>query len=292
MKRIRLPVSVLIVWLFAFYNIERLSSFINLSQVAYVLVPVAAVALLLYPPMHKINLWIYAAACTAVFVVLEVWLGYGLADVPILLTEVFVLVVTIVLARMVSDGVTEFELSVISITLGQLGERRSRQGEMYREVKRARIHQRPLAVMAVRADDTSVEMSIDRMVREAQQAMVRQYVLASVSKALYEELEEFNIIAKRHDHFLVLLPETAPEKLPELIKRVRRAVTDKVGVSVHVGTATLSKDVTTFEALVEKATHDIEAERGKLLAWNSTDPMSLSPDTQPLTEAPNGRGDH
>jgi GGDEF domain-containing protein len=292
MKRIRLPVSGLIVWLFAFYNIERLSSFINLSQVAYVLVPVAAVALLLSPQLRKINLWIYAALATGVFLSCELWLGYGLADIPILLTEVFILLVTIVLARMVSDGVTEFELSVINITLGQLGERRSRQGEMYREVKRARVHQRPLAVMAVRADDSSVEMSLDRMVREAQQAMVRQYVLASVSKALYDELEEYNIIAKRNDHFLVLLPETAPEKLPELIKRVRRAVTDRVGVSVHIGTATLSKDLTTFDALVDKASEEIRVERGQLFPWNAAGPIGLAADTQPLTESPNGRADH
>lgn len=292
MKRIRLPVSGLVLWLFAFYNIERLSSFINLSQVAYVAVPVAAVALLLYAPLRKINLWIYAAVATTAFLILEVWLGYGLADVPILLTEVFVLVVTIVLARMVSDGVTEFELSVINITLGQLGERRSRQGEMYREVKRARVHQRPLTIMAVRADDTAVEMSLDRMVREAQQAMVRQYVQASVSKALYEELEDYHIVARRRDHFLVMMPETAPDKLPELIKRVRRAVTEKVGVSVHVGTATLSKELTTYDALVEKATRDIEVERGQLLPWNPAGPVSLASDSKPLTEAPNGRADH
>jgi hypothetical protein len=293
MKRIRLPVALLLIWLFVFYNIERLSSFVNLSQVAYIFVPVAAIALLFSAWLQRINIWVYASSVTAVFLLMELWLGYGLGNVPIVLTEVFVLVVTIILARMVSDGVTEFELAVINITLGQMSERRSRQGEMYREVKRARIHQRPLTLMAVKPESASVEMALDRMVREAQSAMVRQYVLSRVSKTLYDEVEDFNIIAKHRDHFLILLPETPVENLPDLIKRVRRAVADRVGVSVQVGAATLSKDITTFEALVERATAELTEEQEQLMAWPSSASIhNRALDKTTVRESSNGRADH
>jgi hypothetical protein len=56
MKRMRFLVAVLIVWLFLFYNIERLSDPINLSSVAYTFVPLMAVLTILVPRLRKVPL--------------------------------------------------------------------------------------------------------------------------------------------------------------------------------------------------------------------------------------------
>jgi GGDEF domain-containing protein len=175
--------------------------------------------------------------------------------------EIGAMVVTIILARRVSMGVSEFESAVAHITLGETGklpESLLREpDEIYREVRRARNHQRPLTLMAVRVDDKSIETALDRMVQEAQQAMMKQYVLSGVFKTLCGELEDYNIIAKYDDHFLVLMPEATPDKLPDLIQWLRRTVSRQVGVTLQIGTASLPEDALTYESLVEKAVQEM-----------------------------------
>lgn len=259
MQRIRIPVSLLIIWLFVFYNLERMSRMIDISQVAYMAVPVIATLVLLFPQFGQANFVIKTIVTTCLFVVAEiVWLVMVQQwpqsfDAAMLFLEVAALTLTIWLTRQVSLGMHEFESAVVNITLGQVGERRSRQGEMYREVKRARDHHRPLNLIAVRADESALPATIDRMVKEAQAAMIHQYVVASLSKTLSDELEDYNLIARARDYLLVMLPEVNPDRMNEVTKRLRRAASEKVGVPLHIGIASMSDDVRTLEALVQEA---------------------------------------
>jgi GGDEF domain-containing protein len=299
MKRIRLPVSVLIAWLFVFYNIERLSlegvaNPVDISQVAYLLVPVAAIAISIFP-LQRVPLALMATGFVALYFPLQLLFGLWFGDLALFLrdapgvsVEVGALILTCLLARWVSLGVAEFELAVVNITLGQVGERRSRQGEMYREVRRARTHHRPLTLMAIKPDQRTLRVAVDRMVQEAQEAMIRQYVQASISKTLTDELDDYNLIARGKDHFLVLLPEISPDKLPDLEQRLHRVVAERVGVSVQISAATLSRDITTFEGLMQKA---LEGFRPDDSPPKSPVTTGLSLDKVMLTEGVNGRQD-
>lgn len=297
MKRIRLPVSLLIVWLFLFYNLERfylegLVRPIDISQAAYIVVPIAALVALL-SPIHKVNIWLIIGGSVLSFLVLGLLLSTGLTNPFVVAIEVGAITGTVVLARWVSHGVMEFEHAVVNITLGQIGERRSRQGEMYREVKRARDHHRPLTLVAIKPDESSISLAIDRMVKQAQEAMIRQYVLSSLSKTLSDELDDYNIIAKSKDYFLVLLPEVPPEKLPEVEKRLRRVVAERVGVAVQIGTASLSRELSTFEALVQKAIEAITVIGDDKLATSRTTTSAVKLlDQAVLSEGTHGRNDH
>jgi GTP cyclohydrolase III len=143
------------------------------------------------------------------------------------------------------------------------------QGEMYREVRRARHHQRPLALMAIGVEEESVQVALDRMVQEVQQAMMRQYVLSDVSKTLCKELEDYNIIAQRNHHFLALMPEMTPAKLTDLIERLRKTVFEQVGVTLKIGTASFPDDAVTFESLVEKAVEEMRVKPESKLSLRS-----------------------
>jgi hypothetical protein len=119
--------------------------------------------------------------------------------------------------------------------------------------------------------------------------MMRQYVLAGVSKVLSDELDDYNIIAKRRDHFLVVLPEMTPEKLPGLANRLKKAVVERLGVSVKIGSAALSRDVTTFESLVQKAVGEMD-ESHPAMPWPGR-PTPLAFDSVGVQENSNGHGD-
>lgn len=259
MKRMRFLVAILIVWLFFFYNIERLSEPVDIAGVAYIFLPIVAVLTLLVPDVRHIPLWALLLVPIPIFLVLKAWTGYpvwGIA-MPITVTEVCVIAVTTVLAYWVSQGVAEFERAIARITIGQveeLPEPFSRgQAEMYREVRRARNHQRPLALIAIGVKEESVRVALDRMVQEVQQAMMKRYVLSDVAKTLCNELEDYNIIAQKDDHFIIVLPEVAPEQLANLAAQLNTAVSERVGVTLQTGAASFPEDAATFDGLVEKA---------------------------------------
>jgi hypothetical protein len=62
------------------------------------------------------------------------------------------------------------------------------------------------------------------------------------------------IVAKQNDHYLVVLPETSSEAVPEAVRRLRQAVQDQIGINLQVGAATLPGDATTLEGLLDVAT--------------------------------------
>ncbi len=264
MKRMRLLVVMLIMWLLFFFSIERLYRPVNISRVAYPFAPLMAVLTILISRLRKVPLGVLLGGPIPILLVLKAWAGYrvwGMA-LPLTLTEICVIAVTTILARWVSNGLSEFESAITHITIGQIGKLpkpfSTGQGEMYREVRRARHHQRPLALMAIGIEEESIQVALDRMVQEVQRVMMKQYVLSGVARTLCDELEDYNIIAQSNNHFLILLPEVTSEKLTDLIQRLSRAVSEQVGVTLQVGTASFPRDAVTFESLVDRAVREMD----------------------------------
>jgi GGDEF domain-containing protein len=263
----RLLVATFIIWLLFFYNIERLSEPNIITGVAYAFLPAVAVFVILSTRLRKVPLWLLLAVPILAFLMLKAWSGYRVwgAAVPRTVTEVCAIAVTIILARWVNNGMSEFESAIAHITIGKfdaLSESFSTgQAEMYREMRRARHHQRPLALVSVGVADESVQVALDRMVQEVQQAMMKRYVLSDVAKTLCEQLEDYDIIAQKDDHFLLLLPEVTSEQLADLIGQLRQVVSEHVGVTLQIGTASFPDDAVTFESLVEKAVTGMDGRR-------------------------------
>lgn len=285
MKRMRFLVAILVIWLFLFYNIERLSKPINITDVAYTFLPFVAVLTILISRLHKAPLGVLLVVPILIFLALKAWLKSSVwgTSLPLTVTEVCAIAVTIILARWVSNGVREFESAINRLTIGRadaLPEPFSTgQAEMYREVRRARRHQRPLALMAIGVEEQSIQVVLDRMVQEAQHAMIRQYALTDVARALCDELADYNIIARRNDHFLALLPEVASEELDNLVNRLRQAVFERVGVTLQIGTASFPDDALTFESLVKKAMEEMSKEQG---AGHPVRPRQLIAEHHPM----------
>jgi GGDEF domain-containing protein len=274
----RFLVAMLIIWLFLFYNIERLSEPIDIAGVAYTFVPIVAALTISLPRLRQVPLWALVVMPVPVYLGLKALTGYAVwgAAMPLTVTEVCVIAVTIILSRWVSSGVSEFENAVARITIGQLdvqaGPFSTGQAEMYREIRRARHYQRPLALMAVGVEEKSIQVALDRMVQEVQHAMMKRYVLSDIAKTLCQKLEDYNVIAQTNHHFLILLPEVSSDHLAELASRLRQAVSEQVGATLQIGTASFPDDAVTFESLVDRAVGEMN---GKLKPDSSLRPQRL-----------------
>jgi hypothetical protein len=263
----RLLITLLVIWLIFFYSVERLSEPINISRVAYPFAPLMAILILLVPRLRKMPLWTLLVTPLPIFLVLKAWAGYHLwgTALPITVTEVCIISVTTILAHLVSGKITEFEHAIARITIGQPSEPLEPyaigQAEMYREVKRARHHNRPLTMLSIGIVENSIQIALDRLVQEAQQTMMKQYILCSVAKVLCDGLEDYDKIVQRDEHFLILLPELTPNESSDLAKQLRQDASQQIGIDLLVGVASFPADAVTFESLVEKAIEKMQKDK-------------------------------
>lgn len=260
MKRLRLRVIMLTCWLVLFYSAQRLTPLVDLSDLTSFFVLMMIIVNLVIPRLVRISYRAVLVVSTIILLGIETWRGLLFVDsttVAMAVLEVSAITVTTFLAHSVSMSIVEFESVIQKITIGRREKMPESsavgQGFIYREVRRARNHQRPLALITISVNERTIDSQLDRMVREVQLSMMKQFKIAGISKLLCDELEDCAVIAQDGDNFLVALPETKPDEVPIVIKRLRQKITDQVGVSLLVGSAVLPRDGLTFEGLLDKA---------------------------------------
>lgn len=262
MKRIRVRVVILACWLIFIFFINRLLEPISISNATVSFVIVMVGTTLAMPRKPAALVWVITIVPIIALFLIELWSGHLLSDLGIYLTilEVFIVVIATVLASWVSGALSEFESSVAQISLGKTQDETSRLGlgSIYREVRRARNHQRPLALISIGVEEKSYDLAVNKMVQEIQLSMVKQYKLQGLSKMLCEQLEDCAVIVRDSDRFLAVLPETMPEELPFVLERLRQKAFEQVNLELKVGVASLPHDGYTFEGLVDKATEAME----------------------------------
>jgi hypothetical protein len=266
MKRLRFFIATMVLWLFLLYNIERLSQPINMTSVCYILIAVVAALTVLIPQLQQAPLYLVLGVPVVLFLAFKSWLGLRLwgSAIPLTVTEMSFIALTGLLARQVSHVLGEFDEAVADLTIEMVGKATepfaAGQGEMYRELRRARAYHRPLSLMTIGVKEETLPDRLPRMLAEAQQAMRKHLVLSSIAKVLDEELEDHHIIAKQNTHFVVLLPETEQQHIDTLERQLCEAVAQRMGIALKIGKSFLSEDTVTFEKLVEEANDAMKTE--------------------------------
>lgn len=259
MKQLRLWVTLLLGWFFLFYNLERLSEPINIASFVYILVAALALTIILLPQVQRLPLLVMFTCSFALFFVLKVWLGYeiGGKNLPVTVTESGAIALTLVLAKKVASLLKEFQEAVLHVMISHFTNlshpfEKKGQGAMYREIRRARMNERPLAVLAISASNEAVESAMDRFIEEVQQNNMKKYVVAQIADFLSKEIRDYDLLARRNNHFISLLPGISRQEINGIVQDLERLAKEKLGLSLNIGVATFPEEVT-FEKLVECA---------------------------------------
>lgn len=259
MKQLRLWCAVFFGWLFVFYNVERLHAPINIGSFVYVLAAVASLPLIFFARLQKVrSLWLIGPLVPLILV-LKVWFGYPVfgASLPLTITEVGAVALTIVLARRIGASLEELGQSAVDSLISHLNIRSKPfehgQSDIYREVRRARTFKRPLALLAVSAKPEAVELELDRFTKEVERETVRSYVQARIAELLTNETKDCDIITQHNGQFTALLPETDRDLAQDLIDRISQASKERLGVELDFGVSTFPDDEVTFVRLLESA---------------------------------------
>jgi len=258
-KQLLFWVVGLCLWLAVFYNLERWNEPINISSFVYVYTLIIVVAVLLVRWLQQVPIyWVFLIALPPYFL-LKILLGYeiGGSNLPITVTEISAIGVTILLARQVGHRVYELQEAVLELTIGRLGNGARMfdvyQGQIYQEIRRARRYDRSAALIAVSATDESMKLSLSRFIKDAQREIAKRYVNARMADLMVKELDDFDIVAEKDDYFIVLLPELSRKSLPEIIDNLQGAFNENLGLDTRIGVSIFPDEAVTLESLIDKA---------------------------------------
>jgi len=251
-------------WVVCLSELDRRSEFLQMGAAGYVL-GAASILLLLLPRLRGVStLWVLSFAFPA-FCLLELLIGG-----PITLRSAFGSLlefggaaVTLYLVSRLARGLGLAEEVLREFAIGparETAEPFSRsQGEMFREVRRARRYERPLSLLALSAGGAQMPAMLARLAEQARAESLERYVAGKLAMLLDEETAGSTVIADRGEHFLVLLPEASRQEAEQVAKRIERAADERHGMNVRFGIASFPHQEITLDKLLETAEAELRA---------------------------------
>lgn len=259
MKKSRFWLVSTFIWFFFLYNVERLGEPINIASFVYVYTVVCAGLIILIPWVHKFPFYLPSLVAMAPYFSIKHLMGYEIfgQNLPLTITEICFIAITIFLTSKIGRIMAKLDQVVSELTIAPLLQGthsfESGQGKIYREIRRARHYHRPAALLAITLSDESIENSLDPFLQEAQRKIAREYVSARLANFLVEELQDTDVITKRNNHFVTLLPETSRDNIVDIVRRLQVDAKEKLGLNLRIGTSTFPDESVTFERLLERA---------------------------------------
>ncbi len=258
--------AAIIGWVVVLTEIDRHSDLFEIGAPGYALA-VASVLLLVIPALRRTSTLQALAFAFPIFFALELTSGpLDLREAGAALLEFGASAVTIAMAAslarrlaLADEALREFAISSVREAIEPFSRT---QGEMFREVRRARRHERPLSLLAVSASRFQPPAALAQLLEQARRENLDRYVAGKIAALLDEQTAGSNVIAERGDHFLLLLPEAGRQEAEQVAKRLERVANERHGIALRFGISSFPHEEITFDKLLETAESELrEVER-------------------------------
>jgi hypothetical protein len=137
------------------------------------------------------------------------------------------------------------------------------QGEIYRELRRARRFKRPMSLVALRVAKESRSAALHQHLQELRERAVQRYVDGQVAQLLTDYYDESGTVVHYHDHFIIALPELNHSDAESAIMQLNELAEAKLGLRLRAGIASFPDEELTFNGLLERATAELDGSRDK-----------------------------
>lgn len=267
-------VIALLAWLILFFNIDRFGLggqlIAPLGVQSYMLAAVA-VLLPLLPIAQQISPLLQAAIIVLLNVlslfIAQAPLGGELAVAQHIVGLLFQLV-SLGLSQRVGQATAEFRKAIETITFSDQSSRLRQLSEVRDvvdvEMVRSRRFERPLSLVVVQADTSSVNMEMHKLVQEMQRSMMQRYVLSAMARVLSRALRRTDLVLEegKSGRLLLIAPETNNQEAEQMGQRITRVITERLGISASYGAASFPQEALTFEDLRDVAEQDLQTRTG------------------------------
>jgi len=251
--------ALLCLWLFLLYNVERLYAPINLASFVYPFTAACAVITISFRRVWATRLvWLLVTAI-GLFLLLKLWRGYpiGGMKLPLTIMEGCVITVTISMAVQIGRCISIVEDAARDVLLRHYGPPavpfEEAQSEMYRELRRARHHQRPVAMVTAVPETGSLKASLNRLLEELQQKAVAAYVNARIAELAARHTKDCDIISNNGQMLLIMLPEATSIEAEQFASQLQEIVKQELGLTLKLGISTFPEEEVTLVGLIEHA---------------------------------------
>lgn len=270
MHRLRDSILTLLIHFAIFFNIERLDiggkNIINIDSAIYVLTLLAVCLVISVRRLRMVRQPVLISFWTGMFFVVKLIFLFrrpiiGGVYTYHLFIELGLFIVAIFLAHNLALQLEDFKQAVTNFTFNNVSKIKpvsEALGEIQSEFYRGRRHQRPLSVLVIEQDQDKVQANMNRVLQNAQRAMMNQYVSVMLAQKLSEQLRRTDLLFK-HDkegRLVVLSPDTDLDKGMIMRNRIL-SFTNKLGIFVRLGIASFPEDAITFEQLLKQAEENL-----------------------------------
>lgn len=237
-QRLSVTLAFMFLWMFAFFNVERIFPQINLASFVYAWAPLLAVGLLIWKPLRRLPTGVVVGGALVIAIGAKWGLGYPWSweALPLTFVEAAAIAITVLLSRRVLEQIYEFQHladQLAFISQGQeLPSVADAEAAMNREMQRARRYDRPLAFVALTPDNDSLESQHEIFRREFETKLVFAFAVGQVGQLLVDETKSSDILAYQDGQFFLLLPETNEAQAKMLANRLVRRCREKFGIEL------------------------------------------------------------
>ena len=265
-------IITLLAWLTFFFNIERISfvsqGTIHLNVGVYIIGAVAA--LLPFAPFAQQRSLFSLVTAVALLDLAVLIVGgtplFGEAYTYLTFSSFVFVVMTLVFSYRVSQATLEFCKAIETVTFSdpdsQLRDLREMQSAVDSEMVRSRRFERPLSLVMLQADASSLNMTMHRLVQEVQRSMMQRYVLSTMVRVLSRCLRRTDLVIEdqKPGRLLLLAPETNEQEATKMGERITRLVQERLGVAASFSIAAFPQHALTFEELLNVAEQRMQTE--------------------------------
>lgn len=275
MVKLRLWISAALLWLAFLLHVERLCTPIRFAPFVYAMAALLVVGAAALPLRKRWQAGTAVAVTLILFLALKLILRHPLLGpgLPLTVTEALALGVSLWVGHHISQSLLLYERSVRELAALNWVTRPmsflEMQDQFYREVRRARLHERPLSLLAVRLQTPLSAAQLDALIVETQSRLAAHYQDVRLAELLSAELTDCDLIAKRDDHFILMLAEADVERAWEVAHRLADASRASFGVGLAAGVATFPDEEVTLTGLVQRAEAELGENSGPALSSSS-----------------------
>ena len=272
MKKLRLLIIGLSIWIAIFFNIERLDlgkeNAIDIDTLVYILGLMAVISVIAVRSFHRYSVFVPIGIWSGIYLLSKMLLGRPLLGgvyTYLSITELTFLLVSVWAAYLLALALYEFEEAVERITFRENSNKRVQElaqayDEIQLEIFRSRHHHHPMSIIVVEPVLDAIQTSLHRLVQEIQQAMVSSYVINNMAHTLskYIRRTDFVLEQRERGRFIILCPDTNSSDLELMVEYVKSVAKEQLGAPITCGAATFPNEAITFEELLKKAETQLE----------------------------------
>ena len=131
---------------------------------------------------------------------------------------------------------------------------------MYREVRRARSHQRPLTMMAFSIARAQPGVALDQLLERVQRETIQKYCESQLAHLLACETRESDVIARGEGKLFALLTESDHRSASLMASRVCAAAANRLGLELRMGISRFPDQALTLDKMIEDAESQLQGD--------------------------------